>query len=126
VPRSAESVELFASAPPAAPHVDVALLEVERVQSLKRRGRDYMIERLREKAGKLGCDAVFIKGTSEHVGAEPGNLSFLDPDTKQLHATCIVYSGAAPPPSTAQRGAHIPSVPYPGRETQPEALPPLL
>jgi hypothetical protein len=90
----------------------VAFLEVEQDQSWNRRGRDYMIQRLREKAGELGCDAVFIKGTSEHVGADSGDLNFLDHDSKQLQASCIVYSGAAPLPGTAGQGrADTTSVP---------------
>ena len=93
---------MLASAPPAEPHVDVALLEVEQVEGLNRQGTDYMIQRLREKAGELGCDAIFIKSASEHAGAEPGSgMDLIDPDTHSLLAACIVYT----PPEAAESAA---------------------
>ncbi|MEY4545796.1 MAG: hypothetical protein RL685_1991 [Pseudomonadota bacterium] len=99
VPRSPESVQVLASNPPPEPYVDVALLEVEQSQGLNRQGMAYMIQRLREKAAELGCDAVYVKNTSEHEGEDP----WLDPDSSQLLATCIVFTppGAAPPTSLA-------------------------
>ncbi|MEY2932835.1 MAG: hypothetical protein RL033_3584 [Pseudomonadota bacterium] len=102
VPRSPESVQVLASNPPREPYVDVALLEVEQSQGLNRQGMDYMIQRLREKAAELGCDAVYVKNTSEHEGEDP----WLDPDSSQLLATCIVFTppGAAPPASLATAG----------------------
>src|SRR5688572_28234107 len=94
VPREASSVQVIATTPPAEPHVDVALLQVEQQQGLNRQGTDYMIQRLREKAAELGCDAVYIKHASEYDGDD----AYLDPDAHQLLATCIVFTppGASP------------------------------
>ena len=92
-PRPPESVEIFTSAPPARPHVDVMLLEVEQTHDVNDQGMDIMIARLRERAGQLGCDAVFIGGFSEHEG-QHGN--FLDKDSTKMQATCIAYTDLAP------------------------------
>jgi hypothetical protein len=100
VPRAASSVQVLASTPPAEPHVDVALLEVEQQEGLNRQGTDYMIQRLREKAAELGCDAVYIKNASEHEGED----SYLDPDAHQLLATCIVFT---PPSAARERDAKL-------------------
>jgi len=97
VPRDPASVQVLASDAPAEPHVDVALLEVEQQEGLNRQGTDYMIQRLREKAAELGCDAVFIKSTSEHDGHD----AYLDPDARELLASCIVFT----PPKPSARDA---------------------
>jgi hypothetical protein len=97
VPRAPESVQVLASAPPLEPHVDVALLEVTQSEGLNREGMHLMIERLREKAAELGCDAVFVKSTSAHEGEDP----LLDPDSDQLLASCIVFTPPSGPPLTA-------------------------
>jgi hypothetical protein len=95
-PRPAETVEIFTSSPPVTPHVDVALLEVEQTHGLNARGTAIMLTSLRERAGELGCDAVFIGGFSEHTGAPPGDgLHLLDPGSTKLHATCIAYTARA-------------------------------
>jgi hypothetical protein len=96
VPRDASSVQVIASTPPAEPHVDVALLQVEQQEGFNRQGTDYMVQRLREKAAELGCDAVYIKNSAEHEGEDP----YLDPDAQQLLATCIVFT---PPDATRER-----------------------
>jgi hypothetical protein len=87
-------VQVIASTPPAEPHVDVALLQVEQQEGLNRQGTDYMIQRLREKAAELGCDAVYLENSSEYDGDD----SYLDPDAHQLLATCIVFT----PPNAAR------------------------
>jgi hypothetical protein len=99
VPRSPDSVEIFTSGPPATPHVDVALLEVEQTHSLNEQGTDVMLRRLREVAAANGCDAVVIGSVSERAGAPRGSgLALLDPGATKRQATCIVYG--TPPPST--------------------------
>ncbi|MEO8184053.1 MAG: hypothetical protein ABI895_34975 [Deltaproteobacteria bacterium] len=72
----------------------MALLQVEQQDGFNRQGTDYMIQRLREKAAELGCDAVYIKNSSEYQGED----SYLDPDAHQLLATCIVFT----PPDASQ------------------------
>jgi hypothetical protein len=102
VPRTPESVQVLASIPPPEPFVDVALLEVEQSEGFNRQGMDFMIQRLREKAAELGCDAVYVKNTSEYEGDD----AWLDPDRSLLLATCIVFTppGAAPTAPLATTG----------------------
>jgi hypothetical protein len=98
VPRDPASVQVLASDAPAEPHVDVALLEVEQQDGLNRQGSDYMIQRLREKAAELGCDAVFLESASEHDGHD----AYLDPDARGMLASCIVFT---PPNASSTRDA---------------------
>jgi len=100
-PRPPESVEIFASSPPARPYVDVASLDVHQTE-YSAGGEALMLETLRARAGEMGCDALFITGTSRHEG-DP-DLFFLDPDSRSVHATCIVYPDPAAPASVTASG----------------------
>jgi hypothetical protein len=93
-PRAPESVEVFASGPPQRPHVDIALLEVEQTESWNSQGTHLMLRRLREAAGKLGCDAVVITGKSEHSGDDD---HIFDPSSHSLLASCLVYEVTGTP-----------------------------
>jgi hypothetical protein len=86
-PRGFESIQVYSSAPPSRPYIDVALLEVEQTHDLNQQGTDLMIQRLREQAGTMGCDAVVIGGMRER-GRE---TNAFDSGSTTLHATCIVY-----------------------------------
>ena len=86
-PRGYESVQVFSSTPPKRPYVDVALMEVEQTHDLNVRGTDLMIQRLRERAGTIGCDAVVIGGMRERGS----DTKVFDSGSTTLHATCIVY-----------------------------------
>jgi len=86
-PRSSASVEVFSSGPPARPHVDVALVEVEQTRSLNEQGTGLMIQRMREQAAAIGCDAIVLRGVTDHQGS--GDL--FDPGATKREAACIVY-----------------------------------
>jgi hypothetical protein len=91
-PRSSASVEVFSSGPPARPHVDVALVEVEQTHSLNEQGTGLMIQRMREQAAAIGCDAIVLRGVTDHQGAQPGSgWDLVDPGSTKREATCIVY-----------------------------------
>jgi hypothetical protein len=83
--RAAASVEVYSSSPPTQPHVDLALLELEQNGGL---GRAALIELLRERAGALGCDAVFIGG----VRGRGFNGEGFDSPREMVNATCLVYT----------------------------------
>jgi hypothetical protein len=100
VSRTPNSVLVLASEPPSEPHVDVALLQVDQYEAYNPQGMAEMIQRLREKAAEIGCDAVYIKDTDQHRGAD---LLF-DPDSRQLLASCIVFT---PPDSSLEVEAEI-------------------
>lgn len=112
--RPAGAVEVYASSPPARPHVDVALLEVEQTRGLNPQGTDLMIQSLRERAGAMGCDALFLGAMSDHQGAQPGSgWDLLDPGAALRQATCIVYTGPTPRSATSSRpdGAEVQPAP---------------
>jgi hypothetical protein len=91
-PRSSASVEVFSSGPPARPHVDVAIVEVEQTHSLNEQGTGLMIQRMREQAAAIGCDAIVLRGVTDHQGAQPGSgWDLLDPGSTKREATCVVY-----------------------------------
>jgi hypothetical protein len=101
--RGYESVEVFSSAPPARAHVDLALLEVQQTNAIDDYLGELMIQRLRERAGAMGCDAVFIGATQERAAPD-----LFTSGSRTMTATCIVYSqpgdhGAGPPSPPPRR-----------------------
>jgi hypothetical protein len=86
--RPAEAVDVFIGVRPSEAHVDIALLEMKQDNGFHRQDPSYLIARLREKAGELGCDAVFI----EHISEREEAAQRADPT---LLATCIVYTRLA-------------------------------
>jgi|GEM_PF-2102636 len=96
VARPAQSVEIYSSAAPVRPHVDVALLRADQ-SNFGTTDTPRMVQSLAERAGQLGCDALFISGASERQGGTPGNVTYLlDPGSHGLLATCIAYLPHAP------------------------------
>ena len=96
-PRATASVQVFASAAPSEPHVHVALLEVRRDAGSPRGGLDPLIQRVREKAGELGCDAVCIGPRSSPASPAPAPSSArLDAPAPLLLARCIVFTRTQP------------------------------
>ena len=93
VSRPAQSVEIYSSAPPTRPHVDVALLRAD--QGNYEADTPRMVQALAERAGQLGCDALFISGASERAGA-PGSAYLFDPGSRALLGTCIAYRPQSP------------------------------
>ena len=109
VSRPAQSVEIYASSAPTRPHLDVALLRAD--QSNFDTDTPRMVQALAERAGELGCDALFISGTSERPGGVPPDLLYLlDPGSHALLGTCIVYvpepAAAGLAPSTSKLPAN--------------------
>jgi hypothetical protein len=91
-PRALGSVEVFSSGAPTRPHVDVALVEAVQTHSLNEQGTGLMVQRMREQAAAMGCDAIVLGGATDHQGAPPGSgWDLLDPGATKRQATCIVY-----------------------------------
>jgi hypothetical protein len=82
VSRDPSSVLVLAGEAPSEPHVDVALLQVDQYESYHPNGTAEMIQRLREKAAEIGCDAVYLENTN----------------SRQLVASCVVFT----PPDTSR------------------------
>ena len=94
VPRAPSSVLVLAGEPPSEPHVNVALLQVDQYEAHDSRDMSELIQRLREKAAEIGCDAVYLENGGQHKGGDvPFHLG-----SRQLLASCIVFS----PPDTSR------------------------
>jgi len=94
--RPARAVEVYASSPPVRPHVDVALLRAD--QSNYGTDTPMIVKALAERAGQMGCDALFISGSAERAGAS-GKGHIFDPGSRVLMGVCLVYldqPGTAP------------------------------
>jgi hypothetical protein len=98
-PRAPESIEVYSSAPPTRPHVDIALLRANLI-NYSDANTPKMVRSLLEEASKLGCDAIFISGSAERQGAFT-DLQLLDVPSHGLLATCIAYSSGPAAPSAA-------------------------
>jgi hypothetical protein len=59
VPRPAETVDVYASGPPSAPHVDVAIIEAGEYDFGSSTLND-VVTALRAQAARLGCDVIRI------------------------------------------------------------------
>jgi hypothetical protein len=120
IPRSPGSVRIYASGPPARPHTDVAILEVEQAHGLNEQGTALMIDRLRRRAAQLGCDGVVVGGIRERDGFPPGSgFYLLDPGATTLHGTCIVFSDETPASLPSRASPPPPSPPAPGVDRPP-------
>jgi hypothetical protein len=102
VPRAHRSVSIYASGPPARPHMDVAILQVVQDHGLNEQGLHIMLDRLRARAAQMGCDGVVVGGIRERDGFPPGDAFYLlDPGATTLHGTCIVFTDKPSKPATA-------------------------
>ncbi len=69
VPRSASAVDLYVSGRPTVPTRDLALLTVEEESVYAASSEAEALARLREEAGRMGCDGLVVLGPSGGVGS---------------------------------------------------------
>jgi hypothetical protein len=91
-PRPVEEVQLFTSAPPTRPYIDVAYLEAEQDSEWSSDETPVFFTKLRERAANLGCDAVVI-GNPTHrdkpgLGMHEDGRNMVTGQT----ATCVMYT----------------------------------
>jgi hypothetical protein len=119
VPRGPRSVRIYASGPPARPHLDVAILQAVQTHGFNEQGLDIMLDQLRARAAELGCDGVVVGGIRERDGFPPDSgFYLLDPGATTLHATCIAFT--SPPPAKKPPPPPAPAVPV-GEPSRPSA-----
>ena len=94
-PRGAETVELFSSAAPARPHVDVAFIEATEQSWGSSASVAQIMNELRKRAAQLGCDGVVIGSRFARVDDLNTLLTGNAHDVQGLTGTCIVYTDAA-------------------------------
>jgi len=83
--------------------VDVSLLEANQTTGY---GSDDMVWKLRDQAGAMGCDAIYLGGI--HDRHTPGFA-----DTAVFSATCIVYTDGSGLPLVSPAAAPAPATPRP-------------
>lgn len=89
-PRADTSVEVYTSAAPARPHVDVSYLEASQ-DTYSYDDTATMLGKLRSHAAELGCDAIVVAGLT--------NATFDHRSLKGIVATCIAYTDIAMSPA---------------------------
>jgi hypothetical protein len=65
-PRDPASVEVYATTLPTRPHVEVGLFEIEQ-RTPASGGTPEMIGKLRERAARVGCDALVVSEARERI-----------------------------------------------------------
>lgn len=131
--RAPADVEVFATALPPHPYVDVAQLEAEQTSELSGDGHEQFVAKLRVQAAEIGCDGIILgqptareesslsdavhdlsDATSKRPRPKPENYG--QPVTLHgLTATCIVYrdpshAAVAVPPAAPAIAAEPPVV----------------
>jgi hypothetical protein len=89
---SAESIqpaELFVSNHPSRPYVDKGVIEA---QESFGESSDELLERMRWMAGRRGCDALIVLGSSNTITGSGGWVG----TKKGFRGSCAVYTGAEP------------------------------
>jgi hypothetical protein len=88
--RSPQSVKVYLSSPPKRPHRDVGLLEAEQMSEFSWDNTRDMINKMRETAARVGCDAIFVKAVGSNTDRFLG-VTDSPSSTKTVTATCIRY-----------------------------------
>jgi hypothetical protein len=122
LPRSADSVEVFATTLPGRPYVDVAHLEAEQQSDMSLDGTGAFITKLRGRAAEMGCDGVVLgsetnRPTTATVDIVHDVVQILSKEPldqpegygtpsnlRGLTATCIVY---VPEPGELERANEL-------------------
>lgn len=95
VPRAAGAVDLYVSGRPSVPSRDLALLTVEEESVYAARSEAEALERLREEAGRMGCDGLVLLGPSGGVGS--GIDGKHTRALRGFRGACIEYLGPPAP-----------------------------
>jgi hypothetical protein len=86
-PRAPASIEVFASGPPARPHVDIGMITVEE-GDMGESSPDELLALLRQNAARQGCDALVVSPPSSKT--ESDFLAYTH--SRRIYSgTCVVY-----------------------------------
>jgi hypothetical protein len=78
--RTPESVQVFATAPPDRPYVEVGSIEAQQESALSLDNNPEVMQKLRQYAAEHGCDGIVVNGTNNAVvGASPTATAGTDP-----------------------------------------------
>ena len=87
--RPASSVEVFHTQRPSQPYREMAILRVEEESVYANVDETTVWSRLREDAGRIGCDALIVMGRSGTVASDLGGR--YSRTLKGWEAVCVVY-----------------------------------
>lgn len=93
-PRSARDVSVYAHAAPQKPHAEIGMLTVEE-NGAGSASTEALVDKLRDRAGDAGCDAIILEETTGLVeGVQGGTARAMGGRTwtrRGYRATCIVF-----------------------------------
>jgi hypothetical protein len=87
-PRAPATVEMFASGPPARPHVDVGIITVEEGSTGESTPQE-LLGLLRENAARQGCDGLVVAPPSSKTESDLFAYTY---SRRVYSGACIVYS----------------------------------
>jgi hypothetical protein len=88
-PRPPATVEMFASGPPARPHVDIGIITVEEGDTGESSPEE-LLGLLRQDAARQGCDALVVAPPSSKTDSD----LFQNTHSRRVYSgACIVYRG---------------------------------
>jgi hypothetical protein len=94
-PKSADEVQVFSTAPPDRPYVEVGLIEAQQASEYSLDNESSVIAKLRAAAAERGCDAIMLTGQADSIvgsssvsrGSGSGSVGTLE----GYSATCLVW-----------------------------------
>lgn len=86
-PRPAAEVQVFSTALPHHPYVEVATVQGRQASRYSLHRLPDVIQSMREEAGRYGCDGLVLQGYSDGVDESDGLLQRLE----GMIGTCIVF-----------------------------------
>ncbi len=108
--RPIQSVQVFTTAVPNQPYVEVGVIEARQASAYSSGGQTKILNAMRTQAAQYGCDGLVINGTANSVegsgSTSNGSGSSSVRTLKGFRGTCIVFTGppaqagpaSAPPP----------------------------
>jgi len=90
--RKPDQIQVFSSAAPERPHMDVGLISVQQGEGNETPAS--LIGVLRQSGAERGCDALLLAAPSSTT--KPTGLTYFDGSYQVYSATCIVYQSAEP------------------------------
>lgn len=91
VQKPGSAVEVFSTAKPPKPYVEIATLESKQQSSLSLDRGQGIIDKMRDEAGRRGCDGLILLGSNDETIISANRHSISSSTLKGYRATCIVY-----------------------------------
>jgi hypothetical protein len=89
--RDPAQVELFTTTKPDKPYIEVGMIETQQATAFNTASSQEVFAKLREEAGRRGCDALIVMGSKDatvgHAGQYGGSVRTLE----GYRGTCVVY-----------------------------------